>query len=179
MELLYRHFSSSVFGYARSIVREEHEAEDVTQQVFLKLMTSLGSFNESRGSFHGWLLRIARNAALDNLRHRRAVPAAEVFGADVAIIDTPSVITTTLSTVLADLPVRQRQVIVLLLLGLKPAEVAVMLELSEGAVHVLHHRARKRLCPELIRLGMAPSTTRRFERTDPTPAVTPLEAQHA
>jgi RNA polymerase sigma-70 factor (ECF subfamily) len=157
LEALYRRFSEAVRLYARSIVQEQHEAEDVTQQVFLKLMTSLGTFSASRGSFHGWLLSVARNTALDTLRRRRTLPVAEVYGPDVAAPDGRSEDAEALTALLEGLPVRQRQVVVLFELGLTAAEIAPVLRATEGGVHVLYHRARKRLCPELTRLGMAPS----------------------
>ena len=57
---LYLRFSNNIYGYVRSIVRDDHEAEDVTQQVFAKLMTSLVKYNDRGTPFFGWLLRLAR-----------------------------------------------------------------------------------------------------------------------
>src|ERR671936_145753 len=70
------------FLYVRYIVHDEHEAEDITQHVFAKLMTVLVKYDERGVPFFGWLLRLAHNAAIDHLRSRRATPAEEVFGAD-------------------------------------------------------------------------------------------------
>ena len=55
-----------------SIVRDEHEAEDVTQHVFAKLMTVLAKYEERSVPFSAWILRVARNVAVDHLRQRRA-----------------------------------------------------------------------------------------------------------
>ena len=70
-----------MFGYVSSIVRDEHEAEDVTQQVFIKLMTS-PKVRVTRVPFSAWILRVARNLAVDHVRARRMVPCEEVRGVD-------------------------------------------------------------------------------------------------
>jgi RNA polymerase sigma-70 factor (ECF subfamily) len=159
MGLLYQRYSTNVYGLVRSIVRDEHEAEDITQQVFLKLLTSLNTFRPARGSFEGWLLRIARNAALDHLRRRPPVPVAETFAQETPAPDTRSSSTESISAAIERLPVRQRQVVVLIRLGLSASETARAMELSEGAVYLLRHRARRRLCQELTALGIGPATT--------------------
>src|SRR3954463_1258182 len=78
MRLLYLRYADNVYGYVCSIVRDEHEAEDVTQQIFAKLLTALPK-DEPRGvPFSAWILRVAHNAAIDHVRARREVPFAEV-----------------------------------------------------------------------------------------------------
>ncbi len=82
LRLLYVHYSDNVYGYVCSIVRDEQEAEDLTQHVFMKLMTVIVQYKDHGVPFSGWLLRLARNVALDHLRRRRPTPAEEVFGPD-------------------------------------------------------------------------------------------------
>ena len=84
IRFLYVRYSHNIYGYVRSIVHDEHEAEDITQHVFAKLMTVLVKYDERGVPFFAWLLRLAHNAAIDHLRGRRATPAEEVFGADAA-----------------------------------------------------------------------------------------------
>src|SRR3954447_3347302 len=78
LRYLYVHYADNVYGYVRSIVRDDHEAEDVTQHVFAKLMTSIGKYEERQVPFAAWILRVARNVALDHIRQRRAIPCEEV-----------------------------------------------------------------------------------------------------
>ena len=87
LRLLYVRYSENVYGYVRSIVRDEKEAEDLTQHVFLKLMSAICKYDDRGVPFSAWLLRLARNAALDHLRRRRAIPAEEVYGADTQVDD--------------------------------------------------------------------------------------------
>jgi RNA polymerase sigma-70 factor (ECF subfamily) len=158
MAELYRRFRSPVQACALRVVGDVHEAEDVTQQVFVKLMTSLGAFHPSLGSFQGWLLQVARNAALDHVRRRRAFPVAEVYGPDVVAPPAVSPMRGALTTALAEVPRRQRQVLFLMHVGFRPAEVARFMGTSEGAVHVLHHRARRRMLDRLKALEARPAT---------------------
>src|SRR3954453_6183575 len=78
LRFLYVRYADNVYGYVRSIVRDDHEAEDVTQHVFAKLMTSIGKYEERQVPFAAWILRVARNVALDHVRQRRAIPCEEV-----------------------------------------------------------------------------------------------------
>src|SRR5271155_887924 len=78
LRFLYVKYSGNVYGYVRSIVRDDYEAEDVTQHVFAKLMTVLHKYNVRGVPFFAWLLRLARNAAIDLLRSQRASPSEAV-----------------------------------------------------------------------------------------------------
>src|SRR3712207_9030032 len=64
-------------GYVTSIVRDEHEAEDITQHVFTKLLTVLPRYEQREVPFSAWILRVARNVAVDHLRTRRPTPTEE------------------------------------------------------------------------------------------------------
>ena len=74
VRFLYVRYSDNVYGYVRSIVRDEQEAEDLTQHVFIKLMTVIAQVQGPRRSVLGLALRMARNVALDHLRKRRRDP---------------------------------------------------------------------------------------------------------
>jgi RNA polymerase sigma-70 factor (ECF subfamily) len=155
---LYVRYSHNVYGYVRSIVHDEHEAEDITQHVFAKLMTVLVKYDERGVPFFGWLLRLAHNAAIDHLRSRRATPAEEVFGAeeraDDAVIDRSRV----LREALAALPEEQRSVVLLRhVVGLTPGEIASRMGRSESSIHGLHHRGRRALQVELANRDSAPA----------------------
>ena len=156
LRLLYLLYAGNVFGYVLTIVRDEHDAEDLTSEVFARLPRALSHYRTSATPFVGWLLRVARNAALDHLRAQRSVPLAEVPAADRAELGAHERLED-LRVALAALPADQRQVIVLrLIAGLTPAEVAQRLGRSVNAVHALAHRARRSLREELTRAGWAP-----------------------
>jgi RNA polymerase sigma-70 factor (ECF subfamily) len=60
-----------VFGLAYRFTGRVDEAEDLTQEVFVKVYQMLGRYRESDGAFAGWLAAVARNHAIDNYRRRR------------------------------------------------------------------------------------------------------------
>jgi RNA polymerase sigma-70 factor (ECF subfamily) len=160
LRFLYVRYSDNVYGYVRSIVHNDHDAEDVTQHVFAKLMTVVVKYDERAVPFLGWLLRLAHNAAIDHLRARRAVPAGEVFGANERADDATLDRSRSLMEALATLPEEQRAVVLLRhVVGLTPGEIAVTLGRTESSVHGLHHRGRCTLQAELASRESAPSIT--------------------
>lgn len=155
---LYLRFSDNVYSYVRTILRDDHEAEDVTQHVFAKLMTVISKYEQRSTPFAGWILRLAHNAAVDHLRGRRSVPAAEIFDVDERV-DEDTDRGVTLREALSTLPEEQRRVVVLRhVVGLTPPEIAAEMGHSESSVHGLHHRGRRALKAELSRMDAGPVT---------------------
>jgi RNA polymerase sigma-70 factor (ECF subfamily) len=161
LRFLYATYADNVFGYVCSLVRDEHEAEDVTQHVFMKLITVIHRYERRSMPFSAWILRVAHNAAIDHLRVRRATPCEEVRAADAAWDEAGVEQGRSLRVALGELPTDQRRVVVLRhVLGLSPAEIAREIGKTEHAVHGLHHRGRRALRESLCRLGSAPVTAR-------------------
>jgi RNA polymerase sigma-70 factor (ECF subfamily) len=161
VRFLYMRYADNVYGYVRTIVRDHHDAEDVTQQVFAKLMTAISKYEQRGVPFVAWLLRMSHNVAIDAVRARRTTPAEEIFGPDVAVCDEAPDRARSLHAALAALPEDQRQVVVLRhVLGLSPVEIAEQLGRTHSSVYGLHHRGRRALCAELERLDSTPLTAR-------------------
>jgi RNA polymerase sigma-70 factor (ECF subfamily) len=159
VRFLYLRYADNVYGYVRSIVRDDYEAEDVTQHVFAKLMTVIGKYEQRAVPFSAWILRLSHNVAIDHIRSRRAIPAAEVFGADDRMDARDDDRVFGLRDALADLPDEQRDVVVLRhVVGLTPGEIADRLGRTESSVHGLHHRGRRALKAHLAEQELMPST---------------------
>jgi RNA polymerase sigma-70 factor (ECF subfamily) len=158
LRFLYVSYAHNVYGYVRSIVRDDHEAEDVTQHVFAKLMTTIVKYDDRGVPFFAWLLRMTRNVAIDHLRANRLTPTETVIDPDAtssADLDRAE----TVRVALATLPDEQRQVVLLRhVVGLTPGEIADQLGRSESSIHGLHHRGRRALRRELERLDSTPCT---------------------
>jgi RNA polymerase sigma-70 factor, ECF subfamily len=158
VRFLYMQYADNVYGYVRSIVRDDHEAEDVTQHVFAKLITVISKYEQRTTPFASWILRLAHNAAVDHLRGQRTVPAAEILGGDDRVDDDAD-LSRCLREALSTLPEEQRRVVVLRhVVGLTPPEIAAELGHSESSVHGLHHRGRRALKSELVRMEAGPVT---------------------
>jgi RNA polymerase sigma-70 factor, ECF subfamily len=155
---LYCRYADNVYGYVCKIVRDDHEAEDITQNVFAKLMSVIGKYERRSVPFSAWILRIARNAALDHLRQRRAVPVEEVrLPAESEPTDDGR--GETLRDVLTELPEEQRNVVLMRhVMGLSPGEIAEHVGKTEAAVHGLHHRGRAAAREELTARAACPAT---------------------
>jgi RNA polymerase sigma-70 factor (ECF subfamily) len=159
LRFLYLRYADNVYGYVCSILRDEHEAEDVTQHIFAKLLTALGRYEPRVVPFSAWILRVAHNAAIDHMRTRRPMPCEEVRSSELEVDDTGRERFADLRLALDALPSEQRDVIMLrFLVGLSPREIAERLGRSEDAVHGLQHRGRRRLRREMQRIQEEPAT---------------------
>ena len=158
IDFLYMRYKNNVYGYVLSIVNDEHEAEDVTQHVFIKLMFVIDKYKPRDTPFTSWLLRVSRNVAVDHLRQRRCIPCEEVFEPSHPADDSGRERRWGLEAALQALPEDQRNVVMLRhLVGLTPGEIAAHMGRTEPSIHGLHHRARLALRRELESIQCAPT----------------------
>ncbi len=150
LEPLYEHYGKLVFSLALRIVHDSATAEEVTQEVFVRLWRSAASFAAERGSVQTWLLRITHNLALNEIRRRQSRPvAADHFDWTVEgtlLVDSrqdgdPALAAwlreraASIQHALAQLPEAQRKAIALAFFGgLSQAEVAAALGEPLGTV---------------------------------------------
>ena len=157
IHFLYVRFADDVFGYVSSIVHDSHEAEDITQNVFAKLSTAIRKYEPRQVPFTAWILRVARNAAVDHLRARRQIPFEQVRTDDDGHDQIGFERSQSLRDALWRLPEEQREVLVLRhLVGLSPLEIARRLGKTEGSIHGLHHRGRTALRLALVEMDAGP-----------------------
>lgn len=157
LHFLFVRYADDVLGYVRSFVHDHHEAEDITQNVFAKLMTAIRKYEERDVPFAAWILRVARNAALDQMRVRRPLPCDEVRTTDHGLDQLDFERNRALREALASLPDDQREVLVLRhVAGLSPTEIGELVGKTESSVHGLHHRGRRTLQETLVELGAVP-----------------------
>jgi RNA polymerase sigma-70 factor, ECF subfamily len=157
LHFLYVRYAADVQRFVTSLVKDRHEAEDITQNIFAKLMKAINKYEPREVPFAAWIMRVARNAALDHLRARRAIPTEEVRLTDSGQAQMGQERGRDLRHALEELPEDQREVLILRhIAGLSPVEIASTLEKSESSVHGLHHRGRRTLQAKLTELGAAP-----------------------
>jgi RNA polymerase sigma-70 factor (ECF subfamily) len=141
-----------VFGLAYSYLRNRDAAEDVTQEVFIKIWRALPTF-DGRASMSTWIYTITRNASLSALRSLRPQASlsdpevmAEVDASNEESAAEASADAASLLRMVDQLPSKQRQVVMLFYMQEQShEEVSAMLAMPIGTVKTLLHRARARL----------------------------------
>lgn len=137
---LYRAYAGLVYGLALRVLENPGLAEEVTQDIFLKVWQNPERWNPSLGQFSSWLLTVTRNAAIDRLRKERhnytyQFEQAEHHTASTHNDDSSWYDHQLLVTLLRELPPEQRQLIELAFYqGYTHAELAEKLSLPLGTV---------------------------------------------
>jgi RNA polymerase sigma-70 factor (ECF subfamily) len=138
-----------VFTLAFRLVGDRHEAEDVAQDAYLRMYRGLPGFRGD-SSVDTWLYRITANAAISHLRRRGRF--GDLLEDPGDVVEIPEAVRIDpvdrdeIQRALLALPVAQRTVLVMRdAYGFSIAEIAEDLGLTEGAVKVRIHRARRRL----------------------------------
>lgn len=159
---LYRKYLPQVYSFAFYELGNHHDAEDVTERVFLSALAALPRFEEraeAGSTFRVWLFRIARNAISNHRRtlaRRREAPVAlaeaipgELEPDRLAVRSEENL---RAWEAVARLPAdRRRAVILRFVEEMSTAEIAAIMDRSEGAVRVLIHRALRSVARELGR----------------------------
>src|SRR6266508_1616091 len=149
LEELYLIHFDRIYSYLHVSVGNRHDAEDLTTQTFLKMLESIGRFRWQSAPFSAWLFRIAHNLAMDHFRARRRwQPEEEV--PEPAGSEEPSAELQAMQSIgrqsmlelIQDLSPEQQQVLTLkFVFNFANADVATILEKTEGAIKSLQHRA--------------------------------------
>jgi RNA polymerase sigma-70 factor (ECF subfamily) len=169
-EELYDRYVRGCFGLAMKIVREPTVAEEVVQDVFMKLWSRPGIFSSERGKFSGWLLTLVHNRSVDKLRRLKAGAAGPVLPLDGTLdagLNLADVLADTAATpydqawteeqgrivreAIKSLPHHQREAIVLAYFGgLTQKEIAERLQEPLGTV-----KTRTRAALQQLRRSLA------------------------
>jgi RNA polymerase sigma-70 factor (ECF subfamily) len=141
---LYQAYGNLVYSLALRVLRNPGLAEEVTQDVFLKIWQQPERWNPALGQFNSWLLAITRNAAIDRLRkEQRQTPGpseqfdaiSEISGQTPLIDDPRWYDGQLLARLLAQIPPDQRHLIELAFYqGYTHSELAQSLNLPLGTV---------------------------------------------
>ena len=159
LEELYLIHFDRIYSYLHVSVGNRHDAEDLTTQTFLKMLEKIGTFKWQSAPFSAWLFRIAHNLAMDHFRARRRwQPEEEV--PEPPGEEEPSAELTAMQTIgresmlrlIDHLSPEQQQVLTLkFVFNLPNAEVAAILDKTEGAIKSLQHRALVSLQKQIAR----------------------------
>jgi RNA polymerase sigma-70 factor (ECF subfamily) len=160
-EALYRKYVAQVYSFALYETRDHHAAEDLTEQVFLRVLRALPGFDErgdgQASTFRAWLFQVARNALANERRHRRRHPVAPLdLEAQIIAPDDPASVAVARDEAerawhaVNRLPVERRQAVVLRFVEeMSAREIGEVMGRTEGAVRVLIHRALRAVARDL------------------------------
>jgi RNA polymerase sigma-70 factor (ECF subfamily) len=147
-ELYLLHFDR-IYSYLHMSVGNRHDAEDLTTQVFVKMLESIGKFRWRSAPFSAWLFRIAHNLAMDHFRaNKRWQPEEDVpepdpgdrSAAEEEALE--SIGRESMLEMIGKLSHEQQQVLTLkFVFNFSNAEAATILGKTEGAIKSLQHRA--------------------------------------
>ena len=149
---LYEQTRGAVYGLALSYLKNAHDAQDVTQETFVRIWDSAHQYR-AQGTPMAWILTVTRNLALMQLRRDRRHQELDSGAWDAIPADAPGVTAedrAILQTALGRLSERERQVVILhVVAGLKHRETASLLRIPLATTLSLYHRALKKLKVEL------------------------------
>lgn len=151
---IYQRFFDRVYKYLLVRVGNAHEAEDLTQEVFVRVLEALPSFRWRGLPFAAWVFRITHNLVVD--RHRRRSVAGDPLPLEAALpipsghdVEHQAALTLDgerLQRALDGLTPAQKQVVLLrFIAGLSVGETARVVGRSENAVKALQHSALRAL----------------------------------
>lgn len=165
---LYDRYATAVMSVAWRVVQNRSEAEDIVQEVFWRVWQNASQYQAQRGSFKNWLLRIARNQAIDIVRRRKVRPQvveteeqqAQLeqqpnWAADTANEAAQNLVYQDVATAVSSLPQEQATIIRLAYFGgLTRQEIAQQTETPLGTVHTRARLALKKLGQQLRDKGL-------------------------
>jgi RNA polymerase sigma-70 factor (ECF subfamily) len=147
---LYDRYELKIYNYIYRRTSNQTLAEDLTAQVFLRMLEAIHNDKTWHSSFSGWLYRIAHNLVIDHYRIRDRQKQVSIDDAPVMVDPSNSPLRAAeialdadyLRTAIRRLTDEQAQVITLRFLeGYSFSEIAGMMDKTEGAVKALQHRA--------------------------------------
>jgi RNA polymerase sigma-70 factor, ECF subfamily len=171
LAVLYDRYAPRVYGLCLRILNETQLAEDILQEVFVRVWERASLFEQSRGSVAAWVMGITRNSCIDQLRRLQARPVAAdppampdalpfeeslaSEGADVPGLAAEHERASLVRRALAELSADQQRVIELSYFkGYTRREIARQLDWPEGTVHTRARLALQKLRQRLDELGV-------------------------
>ena len=149
MTAIYNEYHDRVMGYIYARLRSKADAEDVCQDVFMKVHSKLDCFDSGKASISTWIFSITRNSVIDFYRRKKPFGELNESLPEDGAIDDALLNDETLEELaeaLAALPLQLRKIVVLHYYdGLPLTEIAKKMNLSYGAVKLRHAKALREI----------------------------------
>lgn len=154
-ERIFDHFSGSIYAFFMARIRHKETAQDLTQEVFLKVIKSIEQFDRKSGDFTAWIWQIARNSAIDYFRHKKPSYLADMPDEGTNISeervksDESAKVREIMDIVENFSPEEQELFQQHFVADMSYTELARITGKTESALRVAIHRLRKKLIPYL------------------------------
>ena len=154
--VLHRRYVNLVYSMAYHVLNDNAQAEEVTQDVFMKLWQSAASYNSLKGQFKSWLLTVTRHAAIDRLRsmqrhakYQAAAARMDDYTSNRHTLDEHN----SLRFALDDLPPEQRIVLELAYFGgMSQTEISAHLDVPLGTIKTRIRLGMDKLRQALVKI---------------------------
>ena len=153
---IFDYFAPRVFGYLLAKTANRHLAEDLTQDVFLKVLTRIETFDSARGRFPAWLWGIARNVLFDHYRQAKATAFADLVSPEGELPEfagpaetepcADKFLAEKVWEVIRGFPEAEQEVLTLhYVSGLRYKEISQLTGRAEGSLRVLIYRLNRKI----------------------------------
>lgn len=153
---LYQQTSGVVYGFAMSILRNKHDAEDVMHDAFIRIFQSAVTYRPS-GNPMAWILTIVRNLSYNKIRTGKVCEDLSEYDDLAGSADGSEDVLDrmVLETAMSILDAEERQIVILhAMTGFRHREIAEILELPTGTVTSKYNRALKKMKKKMEEQGV-------------------------
>lgn len=147
---IYDYFSPLIYRFVLARIANRHLAEDLMQDIFVKVVSKIDTFNQEMGSFSGWIWQITRNTLIDYYREKKEKSFSDFEDVENAF-STPDNIykkmeISRIMTLVKDFNEEDRELFSLYYLSdLSYKDISKITKRSEGALRVAAHRLLKKI----------------------------------
>jgi RNA polymerase sigma-70 factor, ECF subfamily len=150
-EQIFDHFAPQIYRFYIVRIFNREIAEDLTQNVFLKVTHKINSFHEEMGSFSSWIWQIARNTLIDYFREKKQIVFSDLPAEGENFVNerddpTQEIRKQEILSLLTHLSPEEQEIFALHHISdLSYREISLRTQRSEGALRVLVHRINQKL----------------------------------
>lgn len=157
-EQVYRDYKNKVFGYIYNRIHDHAVAEELTSDVFVKVVANIDRYDPEKASVSTWVFVITRNTLIEHYRKRRETE--DIDGLEIPVTDEPidrivmEEQQELVAKALLELPEKMRDIIVArYYYGFRFSRIGEMMEMTEANARVTHSRALAKLREIIERLS--------------------------
>lgn len=157
-EQVYRDYKNKVFGYIYNRIHDHAVAEELTSDVFVKVVANIDRYDPEKASVSTWVFVITRNTLIEHYRKRRETE--DIDGLEIPVTDEPidrivmEEQQELVAKALLELPEKMRDIIVArYYYGFRFSKIGEMMEMTEANARVTHSRALAKLREIIERLS--------------------------